>query len=103
MIDWDIVIKEIKKKRTDVENVLFVKMEDLNPTIFSKKRREILKILKKRKIKSETHLAEILGRQRENVVADLKLLEYYGLVERKRTGNKVIPRATKTDIVIMGS
>jgi len=101
MKNWDAIIKEMKKKRTGTENVLIVELKDFNPTILSEKRKELLNVIKTKKIKSETQLAQLVKRQRENVVADLKLLEHYGLIERKRIGNKVVPKDINTNIVIL--
>ena len=94
-------IGEIMKntKELDVENILIVPMEDWNPSILSTKRKEIIKVLKSRKVSSEMELAKILKRERPNVLKDLRLLEHYGLVRTVRKGNKVVPQNVKSMII----
>ena len=94
-------IGEIMKntKELDVENILIVPMEDWNPSVLSPKRKEIIKVLKSRKVKSEMELAKILKRERPNVLKDLRLLEHYGLVRAIRKGNKVVPQNVKSMII----
>ena len=96
-----IKIGEIMKnsKELDVENILIVPMEDWNPSILSTKRKEIIKVLKARKVKSEMELAKILKRERPNVLKDLRLLEHYGLIRTIRKGNKVVPQNIKSMII----
>jgi predicted transcriptional regulator len=88
-------------KDSDFKSFLIVPLEDWNPYLLSPKRKELLEIIRKRKISSETQLAKIVQRKRPNVVADLKLLEHYGLIKLERDGNKMIPKPEKTQIIII--
>jgi len=94
-------IGEIMKnmKELDVDNILIVPIEDWNPSILSRKRKEIIRVLKERKVKSEMELAKILKRERPNVLKDLRLLEHYGLVKTVRKGNRVVPQNVKSMII----
>ena len=87
-------------KDSDAERVLIVSLEDWNPSILSEKRKQLLLMLKSQNIESETDLAEKIGRKRPNVVADLKLLEHYGLIKRVREGRRIVPKIVKSQIVI---
>ena len=87
-------------KDSDLDRTLIVPLADWNPSILSNKRKRMLLMIKEREIESETHLARLLGRKRPNVVADLKLLEHYGLIERIKQGRRTIPIARKTQIII---
>jgi predicted transcriptional regulator len=98
--NWKKILQIMEKtKDLDVENVLIVPLEDWNPTILSKKRREILKVLRSRNVKSEQELANIVNRKRPNVLKDLKLLEHYGLIKMIRQGNRVVPKEVRSIIV----
>ncbi len=98
---WKEVQKIIEStKDSDFKRTLIVPLKDWNPSILSKKRKRLLLMLKEREAESETHLAKLLGRKRPNVVADLKLLEHYGLIERIKRGQRTIPRAIKNLIII---
>lgn len=83
-----------------MERILIVSLEDWNPSILSEKRKKLILMLRKGDVKSETDLARRLGRKRPNVVSDLNLLEHYGLIERTKQGQRVIPRVVKSQIVI---
>jgi len=100
--NWDKIekIMESSKNQKDT-HTLIVTLEDWNPSVLSPKRKELLEIIRKRKIESETQLAKIVNRKRPNVVADLKLLEHYGLVKLVREGKKIIPKPEKTQIIII--
>ena len=91
------IIKDTKE--LNVENIIIVPMEDWNPSVLTKKRQEILKVLKTKKIKSEMELAKVLKRKRPNVVKDLQLLEHYGLIKTTRKGNKVVPEKVESMII----
>jgi predicted transcriptional regulator len=98
---WDRIIEIIENtKGSDFEGTLIVPLEEWNPSILSRKRIELLRVLKERNVKSEDDLAKILKRKRPNVVNDLKLLEHYGLLKRVRVGKRVIPKIEKTEIII---
>ena len=94
-------IEQIMKdtKELDMENIIIVPMEDWNPSVLSPKRKEIIKVLKARKVSSEMELAKILKRKRPNVLKDLRLLEHYGLVRAVRKGNRVVPENVKSMII----
>lgn len=99
---WEKIEKIMEMtKDSDYKRFLIVPLEDWNPYLLSPKRKELLKIIRKKKIGSETQLAKIVHRKRPNVVADLKLLEHYGLVKLERNGNKIIPKPEKTQIIII--
>ena len=83
-----------------LEKTLIVPLEQWNPSMLSRKRKELLIALKNHDVKSEDDLARIVGRKRPNVVNDLKLLEHYGLLKRVRVGKRVVPKLDKTEIII---
>jgi len=83
------IIKNTKEFK--VENVIIVPLEDWNPSILSKKRKEILNVLKSKRVHSEMELAKVLNRKRPNVLKDLKILEHYGLIRMVKQGNRVVP------------
>jgi predicted transcriptional regulator len=98
---WNDILDIIKStKGTNLDKTLVVPLEQWNPSILSKKRKELLIAIKNHDIKSEEELAKIVKRKRPNVVNDLKLLEHYGLLKRVRVGKRVIPKIEKTDIII---
>ena len=98
---WDNILDIIENtKGINLDKTLIVPLEEWNPSILSKKRKELLIAIKNHNIKSEDELAKIVKRKRPNVVNDLKLLEHYGLLKRVRVGKRVIPRLEKTDIII---
>ena len=86
-------------KEFEVENVIIVPMEDWNPSILSKKRKEILNVLKSERVHSEMELAKVLNRKRPNVLKDLKMLEHYGLVRMEKQGNRVVPENVNSLII----
>ena len=86
-------------KEFEVKNVLIVPMEDWNPSILSKKRKEILNVLKSKRVNSEMELASVLNRKRPNVLKDLKMLEHYGLVRMVKKGNRMIPENVNSVII----
>jgi predicted transcriptional regulator len=86
-------------KEFEVENVIIVPMEDWNPSILSKKRKEILHVLKSKRVHSEMELANVLNRKRPNVLKDLKILEHYGLVRMVKNGNRVVPENVNSLII----
>jgi predicted transcriptional regulator len=99
--NWKKILKSIEStKDTNLEKTLIVPLEQWNPSILSKKRKELLIAIKNHNVKSEGDLARIVGRKRPNVVNDLKLLEHYGLLKRVRVGKRVIPKLEKTEIII---
>ena len=98
---WNNIIEIIEStKGTNLDKTLVVPLEQWNPSILSRKRKELLIAIKNHDIKSEEELARIVKRKRPNVVNDLKLLEHYGLLKRVRVGRRVIPKIEKTDIII---
>jgi len=100
--DWTEIKKAIEStKNLDVDNVLIVPLRDWNPAILTPKRKELFLVIREKHPESETALTKIVHRKRENVVSDLKILEHYGLIERKRKGKCVIPVATKTQIMLL--
>jgi predicted transcriptional regulator len=98
---WNNILEIIEStKGANLDKTLVVPLEQWNPSILSRKRKELLLAIKNHDIKSEEELAKIVGRKRPNVVNDLKLLEHYGLLKRVRVGKRVIPKIEKTDIII---
>ena len=98
---WNNILEIIEStKGTNLDKTLVIPLEQWNPSILSRKRKELLIAIKNHDIKSEGELAKIVGRKRPNVVNDLKLLEHYGLLKRVRVGKRVIPKIEKTEIII---
>ena len=99
--NWKNILDTIENtKGSNLEKALIVPLEQWNPSILSRKRKELLLAIKNHDIKSEEDLARIVKRKRPNVVNDLKLLEHYGLIKRIRMGKRVIPKLEKTEIII---
>ena len=99
--NWKKILETIEStKDTNLEKTLIVPLEQWNPSMLSRKRKELLIALKNHDVKSEDDLARIVGRKRPNVVNDLKLLEHYGLLKRVRVGKRVVPKLDKTEIII---
>jgi predicted transcriptional regulator len=99
--NWKKILETIENsKDTNLEKTLIVPLEQWNPSILSRRRKELLIAIKNHKVKSEDDLARIVGRKRPNVVNDLKLLEHYGLLKRVRVGKRVVPKLEKTEIII---
>ncbi len=99
--NWKKILETIEStKNTNLEKTLIVPLEQWNPSILSRRRKELLIAIKNHKVKSEDDLAKIVNRKRPNVVNDLKLLEHYGLLKRVRVGKRVIPKLDKTEIII---
>ena len=69
-------------------------------SIFTEERLRIISILKSANPISQTELAEMLGRKRENVIHDLKVLHHVGLVRFEKEDNKVITKINKDMIII---
>ena len=68
--------------------------------IFTKERLKIISTLRKRNPISQTDLAKKLGRKRENVIYDLRVLEHLDIVRSERRGKRVIEKLNKNLIVI---
>ena len=68
--------------------------------IFTKKRMEIVRELRKKNTKSETQLANSLERKRENVIYDLKILEHFNIITRKKEGRRTVIRLNRSLAVI---
>ncbi|MFX0198423.1 MAG: hypothetical protein ACFFCW_20070 [Candidatus Hodarchaeota archaeon] len=99
--NWKKILETIEStKDTNLEKTLIVPLEQWNPSILSRRRKELLIAIKNHKVKSEDDLARIVKRKRPNVVNDLKLLEHYGLLKRVRVGKRVVPKLEKTEIII---
>ena len=99
--NWKKILETIEStKDTNLEKTLIVPLEQWNPSILSRKRKELLIAIRNHEVKSEEDLARIVKRKRPNVVNDLKLLEHYGLLKRVRVGKRVVPKLEKTEIII---
>jgi predicted transcriptional regulator len=99
--NWKKILETIEStKETNFDKTLIVPLEQWNPSILSRKRKELIIAIKNHNVKSEDDLAKIVGRKRPNVVNDLKLLEHYGLLKRVRIGKRVVPKLEKTEIII---
>ncbi len=68
--------------------------------IFTKERLKIISTLKNANPVSESKLAEILGRKRENVMYDIKILKHLGVVRTEKEDNRVIVRVNKDMVII---
>lgn len=99
--NWKKILETIEStKEANFEKTLIVPLEQWNPSILSRRRKELLIALRNHDVKSEDDLARIVKRKRPNVVNDLKLLEHYGLLKRVRVGKRVVPKLEKTEIII---
>jgi predicted transcriptional regulator len=71
--------------------------------VLSDKNRELLKIIIEQKPESVKGLAELSGRQPNNVSRTLGTLSSYGLVEMKLLNRKKVPTAKGADFEIRAS
>lgn len=68
--------------------------------IFTDERLRIMSVLRSANPLSETELAEMLGRKRENVIFDLNILKHFGLIRIEKEDNRSIARMNKDVIII---
>jgi predicted transcriptional regulator len=87
----DTAFKEAEKGKTQSRKIVLNSVSDLSG-ILTKERIKLLKTIKEKKPASITGLAKEVGRDRRNVVSDLRYLEGFGLVEveakKKKKGAK---------------
>ncbi len=99
---WDEIVNIIESSKDhNYTHTLIVTLEDWNPSVLSPKRKQLLELIRKGNVESESQLARMVHRNRPNVVADLKLLEHYGLVKLVKEGKRMVPKPEKTRIVII--
>ena len=79
--------------------VWFTSMRSL-AEVLSDDNRALLRVIRERKPKSLSQLAEFTGRAPSNLSRTLKTMERYGLVEMRRTLRTVQPIATASEFVI---
>jgi predicted transcriptional regulator len=101
-LSWKQIQEVIEEtKGSDFNRILIVSLKDWNPSVLSPRRKELLLLIKEKKVRSESELARMVGRKRPNIVADLKLLEHYGLIKRTRIGKNTVSTVEKTQIMIV--
>lgn len=87
----DKAFKEAEKGEAQSRKIVLKSISDLS-SILTKERIKLLKTIKEKKPASITGLAKAVGRDRRNVVSDLRYLEGFGLVEveakKKKKGAK---------------
>ncbi len=68
--------------------------------IFTKKRIELVRVIKERNPASMGELAELVMRDLTAVVRDLKILKEFGIVELEKKGRIVKPRVEKELLIL---
>jgi predicted transcriptional regulator len=92
---------EYKPKRGEPK-IWFPSMKAL-AEVLSDKNRELLKIIVEQKPESVKELAELSGRQPNNISRTLSTLSSYGLVEMKQLNRRKVPVAKGADFEIRAS
>jgi predicted transcriptional regulator len=87
----DKAFEEAEKGMAQSRKIVLKSMKDLS-SILTRERIKLLRTIKEKKPASITELAKAVGRDRRNVVSDLRYLEGFGLVEveakKKKKGAK---------------
>ncbi len=78
--------------------LIFLNHEDLLE-VFTKKRLELVKLIKKIRPNSLNELADLTGRKKQAINRDLKILERHEVLTLYRNGRKVIPQINKKIIL----
>ena len=84
---------------TDEALILSLTNEEMKQ-IFTRKRLEIIKVIKKKHPKTMSKLADIVKRKLSAVNRDLKILEGLGVVKLEKTGKEVTPVIDKKVLII---
>ena len=69
--------------------------------MLSEDNQALLRLIRDRRPKSLTALAELTGRQAPNLSRSLRMMESYGLVKLKREGAGVEPVALATEFLVV--
>ena len=69
--------------------------------VLSEDNRALLRLIRDRRPKSLTALAELTGRRVPNLSRSLRMMEGYGLVKLKRDGHGVEPVALATEFLVV--
>nr|WP_265296879.1 helix-turn-helix domain-containing protein [Verminephrobacter eiseniae] len=69
--------------------------------VLSENNRALLRLIRDRRPKSLTALAELTGRRVPNLSRSLRMMEGYGLVKLKRDGYGVEPVALATEFLVV--
>ena len=95
-------ILDLPDELSSGKDFLVLSLDDIGKwdKIFTKKRMEIVRELKKKNPKSETQLANALKRKRENVIYDLKILEHFNIIKRKKEGRRTVIQLNRSLAVI---
>ncbi len=89
---------ELKPSKNDPK-VWFPSMESF-AKILSEKNRNLLEVIAETESLSLTDLAEKTGRKKSNLSRTLKTMAHYGLVDLKKTGGKLIPSVSYSNIAL---
>jgi len=69
--------------------------------VLSEDNRALLRLIRERKPKSLTALAELTGRHVPNLSRSLRTMEGYGLVKLEREGHGIAPVALATEFLVV--
>nr|WP_294864218.1 helix-turn-helix domain-containing protein [uncultured Pseudogulbenkiania sp.] len=69
--------------------------------VLSEDNQSLLRLIRDKRPKSLTELAELTGRQVPNLSRTLRMMEGYGLVELKKNVREIEPIALATEFLIM--
>ena len=96
------VIRESVKNPNKIpDDVILLSLDKEEITeIFTKKRLELISVIKKEKPQTMSELANKVKRELPSVERDLKILESYGIVELEKTGREVRPLVEKEMLVL---
>lgn len=92
------VIADPTKAEDQPEHTLFIPPEFV-PKIFSEERVRIIREIRNHEY-NINDLSKRLGRKRENVSRDLRILKEYGIVDFKKNGREKNPIIVKDELVI---
>ena len=84
----------------DVPTVWFPSMATM-AAVLSEDNQSLLRLIRDRRPKSLTELAELTGRQVPNLSRTLRMMEGYGLVELKKNVREIEPVALATSFKIL--
>lgn len=75
------------------EKTLVISLSDEEMTqLFTKKRLELISVIRAKKPRNVTKLAELVSRDLTAVMRDLKILESIGIVSLEKSGKDVLPK-----------
>ena len=80
--------------------VLLPEDSDKWSSVFTRERIRIINVLRRQNPLSQTDLARILNRNRENVIYDLKILKHFDIIKQEREGSRVNVKINRDALII---